>query len=103
MIRVTRLDRQVMLLNPDHIVTVEETPDTVITLYNGHHILVKERAEVIVSRIVAFRSKVLRRAGGAGNGLKYLRRKDLNKFTDVTIGWVAMQDTNGIPLHRRDV
>jgi hypothetical protein len=31
MILVTRLDRQVMLLNPDLIVKVEETHDTVIT------------------------------------------------------------------------
>jgi hypothetical protein len=32
MIVVTRLDKQLMYLNPDHIICIEETPDTVITL-----------------------------------------------------------------------
>ena len=80
MILVTRLDRQVMLLNPDHIVTIEETPDTVVTLLNGHHFLIKERADIILGRIVAFRSKILRRAGRANSGIKYLARKHSKQF-----------------------
>lgn len=80
MILVTRLDRQVMLLNPDLIVTIEETPDTVITLTNGHHLLVKERAQVLLNRIVAFRTKVFRRAGGLPANRTYLERKRLKQF-----------------------
>lgn len=80
MIQVTRLDRQVMLLNPDHIISIEETPDTVITLYNGHHILVRERSRVIVSRIIAFRSKALRRAGSLCQRPKYLTRSRQNLY-----------------------
>lgn len=80
MILVTRLDRQVMLLNPDMIVTVEETPDTVITLLNGHHLLVRERAQVVLNRIVAYRTIILRRSGSAAAGRKYLARRRLGQF-----------------------
>lgn len=80
MILVTRLDRQVMLLNPDQIVTIEETPDTVITLINGHHLLVRERAQVLLNRIVAYRTTVLRRAGSIHVDRNYLKRKRLGQF-----------------------
>ena len=78
MIILTRMDKQVMYLNPDHIVSIEETPDTVITLFNGHHFIIKESAAVIIGRVVAFRAGILRRAGSA-IGKKYLMRakKDL--------------------------
>ena len=62
MIVVTRLDKQRMYLNPDHIICVEETPDTVITLYNGNRYIVIDRASTIISRIVAFRARISRRA-----------------------------------------
>lgn len=63
MIFLIRMDKQQMFLNPDHIISIEETPDTVITLFNGHHILVRERAATIIARIVAYRVRILRRAG----------------------------------------
>ena len=64
MILLTRMDKQVMYVNPDHIVSIEETPDTVIALFNGHHFIVKERAGSIISRIVAYRARIIRRSGG---------------------------------------
>jgi flagellar protein FlbD len=62
MIAVTRLDRQLMYLNPDHIICIEETPDTVITLFNGNRYIVIDRASSIISRVVAFRARISRRA-----------------------------------------
>lgn len=62
MIVVTRLDKQRMYLNPDHIICIEETPDTVITLFNGNRYIVVDRASSIISRIVAFRARISRRA-----------------------------------------
>lgn len=62
MIAVTRLDKQLMYLNPDHIICIEETPDTVITLYNGNRYIVVDRASTIISRVVAFRARISRRA-----------------------------------------
>jgi flagellar protein FlbD len=62
MIAVTRLDKQLMYLNPDHIICIEETPDTVITLFNGNRYIVIDRAATVISRIVAFRARISHRA-----------------------------------------
>lgn len=62
MVVVTRLDKQQMYLNPDHIICIEETPDTVITLFNGNRYIVVDRACTIISRIVSFRARISRRA-----------------------------------------
>jgi flagellar protein FlbD len=98
MILVTRLDRQVMLLNPDLIVTVEETPDTVITLINGHHLLVRERAQVLLNRIVAYRTTILRRSGSAAVGRKYLARRRLGQYGRPKTDQPELQP----PFHRQD-
>ena len=79
MIFLTRMDKQEMYINPDHIVSIEETPDTVIALFNGHHFIVKERADTIISRIVAYRARIIRRSGGLGRK-KYLERQKSSLF-----------------------
>lgn len=105
MILVTRLDRQTMFLNPDHIVSVEETPDTVITLYNGYHILVREHCQVILNRIIAFRTKILRRSGAVPCGRAYLRRQRYSLYNrnqrDQCLT-VSDSRTTPQPLHRQD-
>ncbi len=45
MIEVTRLNDTKILINPDLIEFVEETPDTVITFTTGRKIIVKEFPE----------------------------------------------------------
>ncbi|MBC8018365.1 MAG: flagellar FlbD family protein [Verrucomicrobia bacterium] len=65
MIFLTRLNKQPFFINPDHIVSIEETPDTVITLFNDHRLIVRESAQVIINKIVLFRSRIIRRAGSA--------------------------------------
>jgi len=105
MILVTRLDRQTMFLNPDHIVSVEETPDTVITLFNGYHILVREHCQVILNRIIAFRAKVLRRSSAVPNGRAYLRRqRNLQYHRGESENSLSISDprTTLQPLHRQD-
>ena len=62
MIFLTRMDKQTFYINPDHIVSIAETPDTVITLFNDHHFIVKESARVIIDKIISFRSRIIRRA-----------------------------------------
>jgi flagellar protein FlbD len=106
MIFLTRMDKQQTFLNPDHIVSIEETPDTVITLFNGHHLLVCERAAVIIDRIVAFRARVQRRAQAA-TGRKYLDRTRRRLFRSLTLnrGDVLPLDKKGqisTPLHTQD-
>ena len=47
-----------MVINTDLIVTVEKTPDTVITLTTGDRIMVRESVEEVVARAAAFRHRV---------------------------------------------
>lgn len=74
MIVVTRLDKQLMYLNPDHIISIEETPDTVITLFNGNRYIVIDRASMIIGRVIAFRAVISRRASLPA-ARRYLRRQ----------------------------
>src|ERR1700757_3900305 len=46
-------------LNPDLIVTIEATPDTVITLATGAKIVVAETPERVVSEVRAYRVDIL--------------------------------------------
>ncbi|MFM8313488.1 MAG: flagellar FlbD family protein [Deltaproteobacteria bacterium] len=57
MIRVTKFDGRSLLLNPDLIQSVEETPDTVITLTTGLKILVKESSGEVVSAFEEYKRK----------------------------------------------
>lgn len=105
MIAVTRMDKQVMFLNPDHIISIEETPDTVITLFNGNHYIVLESAAVIVNRLVAFRARVVRRAETRSK--KYLNRGHVSLFKRVTIEQKSVCPSeqtahDRTPFHSRD-
>ena len=53
MIALTRLNGQRFVLNADLIRTVEERPDTVITLVGGEHIVVTEPMPEVVRRVIA--------------------------------------------------
>ena len=57
MIRVTRLNGTEFLINPDLIERIETTPQTVVVLNNGNKYLVREPADQVDNRIVAFRSR----------------------------------------------
>ena len=58
MIRLTRLNQETFLLNSDLIEQVDITPDAVITLTNGHKLLVRESPDEIVRRVLQFRHSV---------------------------------------------
>lgn len=55
MIVVTRLNNTPLVINPDLIVFMEETPDTIITLSNGEKIAVQEKIQELIRRVVHFR------------------------------------------------
>ena len=59
MIKLTRLNNSTIHLNPDLIKSIEETPDTIISLVNGDHYLVLEKTEEIIEKIIAYRVKIL--------------------------------------------
>lgn len=57
MIKVTRFKAQDadMVLNADLIETIEETPDTVITLTSGKKLIVEESMDEIVRRVMDYK------------------------------------------------
>lgn len=55
MITVTRFDNTELIVNADLIEFVEALPDTHITLVTGKKLLVREAAQEIVSRVLAYR------------------------------------------------
>jgi flagellar protein FlbD len=58
MIPVTRLNGSELFINPDLILTIEVTPNTVITFTSDEKIIVQESPEVIVNNIVEFQARV---------------------------------------------
>lgn len=58
MIKVTRLNHSELILNADLIEFIERTPDTVITMTTGRKVLVRETAEEVVRRVIAYRREV---------------------------------------------
>jgi len=59
MITLTRLNNQPLVVNCDLIKSVENAPDTVLTLVTGEKIIVRETTEQILERVVAFRRAIL--------------------------------------------
>jgi len=80
MIKLTRLNRKLLIVNSDLIEYVEVTPDTVITLTSGHKLVVLESAEEIVESVIAFRKSLL------GNDFccKFDAQRILSRFTEGT-------------------
>ncbi len=58
MITLTRLDGSQIILNEALVELIEETPDTIITLHNGHSYIVKEKLDDIMKKIHDFNRKI---------------------------------------------
>jgi flagellar protein FlbD len=54
MIRLTRLNGRPFVLNAEQIKTVEETPDTMVTLLAGERLVVQETMAEVVARAVEY-------------------------------------------------
>ena len=54
MIRVNRLNGEGFVVNADLIKYVEEVPDTIITLRDGEKLMVRETADEVVGRALAY-------------------------------------------------
>lgn len=54
MILLTKLGGKQVLINDRLMETAQETPDTVITMNNGHTYIVTEKLDVIMNKIVEF-------------------------------------------------
>jgi flagellar protein FlbD len=54
MITVTRLNNKPIVVNAELIRSVEENPDTTITLINGDHIIVRETMAEVVEKAIEY-------------------------------------------------
>lgn len=58
MIRLKRLNNSEIVVNSDMIETMEETPDLVITLTSGRKIVVNERLQDVINRIIEYKCRL---------------------------------------------
>jgi flagellar protein FlbD len=58
MIFVTRLDGSPILINEDLIESIEQTPDTVLSLVNGDKLMVRDDPKELVQRVIDFKRLV---------------------------------------------
>ena len=58
MIKVTRLNGKQFVMNAELIRMIESTPDTVITLLGGDHIVVREPMDEVVRRAIDYARSV---------------------------------------------
>lgn len=58
MIEVTKINGSKLLINTNLIESVEETPDTMITLTSGKKIIVKESRQEIKNLVILYRKGI---------------------------------------------
>ena len=58
MIEVTRFKGTKIVINSDMIETIEETPDTVITLTNGKKYVVSESSKDIIGLVIDYKKHI---------------------------------------------
>jgi flagellar protein FlbD len=58
-IRLTRLNHSLLVLNSDLIEHIEITPDTVITMTTGQKIMVLESVDEVIAKMIEFRRSIL--------------------------------------------
>jgi flagellar protein FlbD len=64
MIRLTRLNGHVFVLNAEMIQEIEATPDTIVTLTNGQKIMIREPVEEVRQAVVAYKREIFQRLLG---------------------------------------
>ena len=57
MIEVTRFNNTTFLVNADLIETVEETPDTVLTLTTGRKFVILESCQTIKDKVIQYKNE----------------------------------------------
>jgi flagellar protein FlbD len=58
MIQLRRLNDTEIFVNPHQIEFMEEMPDTIIKMFSGKNILVKESAAEVIEKIAAYRKRI---------------------------------------------
>ena len=58
MINVTKINGIQITVNEDYIETVEETPDTVLTMSTGRKIIIKESRQEVINLVKSYRKDI---------------------------------------------
>ena len=58
MIALIRLNGHPVMVNSDLIESIEETPDTVVTLTSGNKLIVRDRMDEVQKKIIEFKRKI---------------------------------------------
>jgi flagellar protein FlbD len=58
MIKVTRLDGMEYYINPHQIETIESKPDTTLLMLSGKIVVIREKPEIVIDRIVDYRKRI---------------------------------------------
>ena len=59
MIKLTRLNGSQLWMNADLIASIEQRPDTTVTLIDGRHLVIKETPVEVAAEIAQFRASIL--------------------------------------------
>jgi flagellar protein FlbD len=60
MIELTQLNGITVIVNCDLIETIESIPETKVSLTTGKYVLVAENREEVISKVVAYRRRILK-------------------------------------------
>lgn len=58
MVKVTRLDGMEYYINPHQIETIESKPDTTLSMLSGKIVVIREKPEIVIDRIVDYRKRI---------------------------------------------
>lgn len=60
MIELTKLSGRTIMVNAEAILTVEETPDTVVTLNTGSKLLVRESRQEVREQVISYKKEIFK-------------------------------------------
>ena len=58
MVKVRRLDGVEYYINPHQIESIETKPDTTLLMLSGKHVIVQEKVEEVIEKIIEYRKKI---------------------------------------------
>lgn len=55
MVKLTRLNKTILIVNAELIEFIEATPDTIVTLTTGRKVVVRETVEDVIESVVSYK------------------------------------------------
>ena len=58
MLEMLKLSGETIWINPDHILSIEGVPDTIVTLTNGEKITTQDSVETLTNRFTQYKKEI---------------------------------------------